>query len=92
MYAGGAFSTIGGQSRSNIGAFSATTGAMTSFAPKFNGAVWAIEDLGGGRLAVGGDFTTVNSVARRGLAVVNATTGAVDTGFDATPERAGHDA
>ncbi len=83
MYAGGQFSTIGGQSRSNIAAFSATTGALTSFSPNFNGVVWAIEDLGGGRLAVGGEFTTVNGVARRGLAVVNATTGAVDTGFNA---------
>src|SRR5204863_7969451 len=56
---------------------------LTSFAANFNGAVWAIEDLGGGRLAVGGEFTTVNGVARRGLAVVNATCGAVDTNFDA---------
>ena len=83
MYAGGAFPSLSGQPRSNIGAFSATTGALTSFAPKFNGAVWAIEDLGSGRLAVGGEFTTVNGVSRRGLAVVNATTGALDTGFDA---------
>ena len=83
MYAGGQFSTLGGQPRSNIAAFSATTGALTSFRPNFNGAVWAIEDLGGGRLAVGGEFTTVNGVARRGLAVVNAATGVVDTGFNA---------
>jgi hypothetical protein len=83
MYAGGEFSRLGNVSRSNIGAFSATTGTMTSFAPKFNGPVWAIEDLGSGHLAVGGDFTTVNGVARRGLAVVNPTTGAVDTTFNA---------
>jgi hypothetical protein len=83
MYAGGQFSRLGGVARSNIGAFSATTGAMTRFAPRINGTVWAIEDLGGGRLAVGGDFTTVNGVSRRGLAVLDATTGEVDTGFNA---------
>lgn len=83
MYAGGEFSTLGGKSRSNIGSFNATTGVMTSFAPKFNGPVWAIENLGAGRLAVGGDFTAVNGIARRGLAVVNATSGTVDAGFNA---------
>ena len=54
MYAGGTFTSLGGKSRSRIGAFSATTGAMTTFAPTFNDAVWAIVDLGGKRLAVGG--------------------------------------
>ena len=87
MYAGGDFATLGSRSRSNIGAFSATTGTMTSFAPTFNGSVWAIEDLGGGRLVVGGDFTTVNGVARRGLAVVdvnaNNGAGALVAGFNA---------
>lgn len=83
MYAGGTFTTLGGQPRSNIGAFSATTGALTSFAPQIDGTVWALEDLGAGRLAVGGDFTTVNGVARRGLAVVDATTGVVDPAFNA---------
>jgi hypothetical protein len=83
MYAGGKFATLGGQARTNIGAFSATTGSLTSFAPKFNGEVWAIEDLGGGRLAVGGTFKTVNGVSRPALAVVNATTGALDAGFNA---------
>ena len=83
LYAGGRFNSLGGRSRTNIGAFSATTGAMTNFAPSFNAQVWAIENLGGGRLAVGGEFSSVNGVARRGLAVVNATTGAVDTSFNA---------
>jgi hypothetical protein len=83
MYAGGHFQTVGGKARRNIAAFSATTGALTSFAPTVNGPVWAIESLGNGRLAIGGDFTSVNGVARRGLAVVNATTGAVDKGFNA---------
>jgi hypothetical protein len=83
MYAGGHFKTVGGKARRNIAAFSATTGALTSFAPDVNGPVWAIESLGNGRLAIGGDFSSVNGTARRGLAVLNATTGAVDTAFNA---------
>src|SRR3954471_14201056 len=83
MYVGGRFSTLGGKSRTNVGAFSATTGVLTSFAPTPNGQVWAMEGLPGNRLAIGGEFTSVNGVARRGLAVVDATTGAVDTAFNA---------
>lgn len=64
-------------------AFSATTGAMASFAPSVNGAVWAIEPSGSS-LYIGGEFTTVNGVARRGVAKIDATTGAVDTAFDAS--------
>ena len=83
MYVGGRFSTLGGKARTDIGSFSATTGVLTSFAPKLNGQVWAMEGLPGNRLAIGGEFTTVNGVARRGLAVVDATSGAVDAAFDA---------
>lgn len=83
MYAGGSFSKIGGISRQNIAAFSATNGTMSSFAPNVNGAVWAIVPLPNGQLAIGGEFTTVNGVARRGVAVVDPTTGAVNTSFNA---------
>jgi hypothetical protein len=86
MYAGGAFRKVtnaaGSQTftRYNIMAFNATTGAMKSFAPQFNGTVWAIRAKGSA-LYVGGDFTTVNGVARRGLAKIDATTGQLRTKF-----------
>ena len=86
MYAGGEFRTVTNAAkttsyqRNNIMSFSATTGAMTTFAPVLNGTVWAVE-ANGSSLYVGGDFTTVNGVARRGLVKVNATTGQVDTTF-----------
>ena len=92
MYAGGAFSSVsaapgvspgGTFARSNLVAFSATTGVIsTTFAPSINGEVWALAS-DGTSLYVGGTFTTVNGVARRGLAKLNPTTGAVDTAFNA---------
>ena len=88
MYAGGQFSTVENSARtttyprSNIMAFNATTGAMTSFAPNFNGAVWAIVS-DGASMWVGGYFTSVNGVARRAVVKINPTTGAVDTAFNA---------
>jgi hypothetical protein len=86
-YVGGTFALVqppGGStvSRSNIVAFSATTGALTSFAPSIDGPVWAIA-TDGTSLYVGGQFTTVNGVSHRALVKLNPTTGAVDTSFNA---------
>jgi hypothetical protein len=92
MYAGGTFGSVstaagvspgGTFSRSNIVAFNAATGVIsTSFAPNVNGEVWALA-TNGTSLYVGGTFTAVNGVARRGLAKLNPSTGAVDTAFNA---------
>ena len=92
MYAGGAFSSVstpagvspgGTFSRSNIVAFNATSGVVsTSFAPSVNGEVWAMAS-DGASLWIGGTFTTVNGVARRGVAKLNPATGAVDSAFNA---------
>jgi hypothetical protein len=90
MYAGGAFSSVssapgvpgGTFARSNIVAFNATSGVITSFAPSINGEVWGLAS-DGTSLWVGGTFTSVNGVARRGLAKLNLTTGAVDPAFNA---------
>ncbi len=83
MYAGGNFASLNGVARTNLGAFSATSGALTSWAPRVNGDVWALVPLPNNQIAIGGEFTQVNGVARKGLAVVNATTGALVTGFNA---------
>ena len=88
MYAGGRFRTVTNAARtttsirSNMMSFSATTGALTGFAPQFNGHVWAIEPSGTS-LYVGGEFTAVNGVARQALVKIDATTGAVDQNFNA---------
>ncbi len=86
MYAGGEFRTVTNSARTtsyqrnNLMSFSATTGAMTSFAPVLDGAVWAIE-ASGSSVYVGGDFKTVNGVAHRGLVKMDATTGQIDATF-----------
>ncbi len=92
LYAGGAFSTVtaaagttpaGTFNRANIVAFNAANGNIsTTFAPSFNGEVWAIVS-DGTSLYVGGKFSTVNGIARRGLVKLDPTTGAVDTLFNA---------
>jgi hypothetical protein len=68
--------------RNHILSFNASTGAVSSFAPNVNGAVWAIVPSGSS-LYIGGTFTSVNGIARRGLAKIDATTGAVDQSFNA---------
>lgn len=86
VYAGGKFRSVSDSSRTttyvrhNLMSFSATTGALTSFTPEFNGTVWAIEATGSS-LYVGGDFTTVNGVTARKLVKLDASTGEVDQTF-----------
>lgn len=86
MYAGGRFRSVSDSTRTttyvrhNLMSFSATTGALTSFDPAFDGTVWAIE-ASGSSLYVGGDFKTVNGVARKKLVKLDAVTGEVDQTF-----------
>jgi hypothetical protein len=92
LYAGGSFTSVtaapgpipqGTFSRTRMVAFSTGNGLVsTTFAPVFNGEVWAIA-ISGSSLYAGGTFTTVNGVARRGLVKLDRITGAVDTRFDA---------
>jgi hypothetical protein len=92
LYAGGSFTTVtaavgttpaGTVTRNRMVAFNAANGNIsTTFAPTFNGDVWAIVSSGTS-LYVGGNFSTVNGVARRGLVKIDATTGAVDPAFNA---------
>jgi hypothetical protein len=92
MYAGGAFGSVstpagvspgGTFARSNIVAFNAATGVVsTTFAPSVNGEVWALAG-DGTSLWIGGTFTSVNGTARRGVAKLNPATGAVDPAFNA---------
>jgi hypothetical protein len=86
LYAGGNFRTVqsGGSTltRSNLMSFNATTGVMNSFAPTFDGKVFALLATSDS-LYVGGYFNNVNGVARRGLVKLNPTSGAVDTSFNA---------
>ncbi|MBZ5740422.1 hypothetical protein [Nocardioides mangrovi] len=74
MYAGGDFRTVLSAdrrttyARRNFLAFDATTGAVSSFAPRFGGQVWAMESSPDGRyLYIGGTFGSVDGVAANRL-------------------------
>jgi hypothetical protein len=87
MVVGGNFDAVqNGQrntqySRSNVFAFDATTGAIsTTFAPIVNGEVWStLSD--GTSVWIGGGFTTVNGVTRKAIAKVDLATGELDPAF-----------
>jgi hypothetical protein len=87
MYAGGSFRKVTNaarteaHTRSNFVAFSATSGAIRSLAPDFNGPVWALRATRSS-LYVGGAFTTVNGISRRALVKLDRRTGEVDRSFN----------
>ncbi|MEX0753536.1 MAG: hypothetical protein WD556_00255, partial [Actinomycetota bacterium] len=84
IFAGGKFTQAGGQTRTRVAKFSATTGALVNaFAdPVINKLeVYALA-VTGNKLFVGGGFTKVAGVVHRRLAQLDATTAAVDPGFN----------
>ncbi len=88
MYAGGEFQRVQNASRTttytrtNLFSFNATTGAVSSFAPAVNGAVYAMEATADGRyLYVGGDFRNFAGTTVNRLVKVDLTTGRIDTRF-----------
>lgn len=86
IYVGGEFRTITNSTRTqtrtrhNIMAIDETSGALRSFAPVFDGPVWAIQPYKSA-LYVGGNFKTVNGTSRRSLVKINASTGVVNNNF-----------
>lgn len=92
VYAGGLFTRIrqpgqpasrGGAVRSYLAAFNRTSGAPTKFAPKLDGAVWAIATSPDGKwVVIGGDFTTIDGLPRKRLAMFNVATGKLVAGWD----------
>ncbi len=89
VYVGGSFSVVYAPAtqrdytRHGLYAYDDGSGLMSSFAPSFDGTVWALEHSPDGRyLYAAGSFTSVDGVARKGLAQFDVSTGAV-TSFDA---------
>jgi hypothetical protein len=74
IYAGGGFTSIGGQSRSNVAALDAGTGLATAWDPSPNGPLRAVA-LSGATVYIGGDFTSVGGQSRDNLAALDATSG-----------------
>ncbi|WP_020387599.1 WD40 repeat domain-containing protein [Kribbella catacumbae] len=92
VYAGGLFTRIrqpgkpagqGETARTYIAAFNRTTGAPLAFAPKLNGAVWAIATSPDGKwVVIGGDFSTVNGIRRNRIAMFSVATGKLVQAWD----------
>ena len=87
MVVGGRFSAVeDGKrrtqvSRSNVVAFSATTGVVDPvFDPVVDGEVWAVA-ASGSSVWLGGNFTTVDGASRPALAKLDLATGELDTSF-----------
>jgi trimeric autotransporter adhesin len=80
VYVGGSFNRAGtgGQDRSNLAAFSPTTGALLDWAPQADDRVFAMELApDGSRLFVAGQFRNINGQQAIGVAPVDPVTGAL---------------
>ena len=80
VYAGGGFTSIGGQARNNLAALDLTTGSATGWNPNPDGAVQALA-LSASTVYVGGSFTSIGGAARRRIAALDAGTGQAMTGI-----------
>ena len=74
MWAGGEFSSIGGQPRSAIAALDSASGLATGWNPNANGVVYSVA-VDGGTAYVGGGFSSVGGKPRNFIAALDATTG-----------------
>jgi hypothetical protein len=81
VYAAGAFTSIGGQTRAGFAEINTSTGTATSFNPAPNGDVTALA-TDGSTLYVGGTFTNISSNSRNRIAAFDITTSPTVTSFD----------
>ncbi len=91
IYAGGAFTSIGGQARNNIAALDEASGAAIAWDPDANGGVNAIA-VSGGKVFVGGAFTRIGGQPQSGIAAVSAVdpeTATLLAQFEAAPSADG---
>jgi hypothetical protein len=94
LYAGGTFSSIGGQARGSLAKLSiagnggAAAGWNASATPPTTAlhTVRALALDGGGGLYVGGNFTALGGLSRRNAARVATGNGAVDSGWNPGPD------
>ena len=72
LYAGGAFTLVGGQPRAGLARLSLASGLADAWDPAPDGAVRSLA-LAGGLLYAGGDFTTVDGQAHSRIAALDTT-------------------
>ncbi|HWM25972.1 MAG TPA: delta-60 repeat domain-containing protein [Chthoniobacterales bacterium] len=76
---GGAFESIGGLSRRNIGRVDGATGQPDSFNANANDDIITIAVQADGKILVGGNFTSIGGEARNHIARLNPVSGAADS-------------
>jgi hypothetical protein len=69
VYAGGEFTSIGGQTRNYVAALDPATGAALAWDPNANGSVRALA-VYGGKVYVGGVFTSIGGQPQSGIAAI----------------------
>ena len=74
VYAGGGFTSIGGQTRNRIAAIDTATGTATSWNPNASGSVNALA-VSGSTVYVCGGFTSIGGQTRNHIAALDASTG-----------------
>jgi predicted small secreted protein len=74
VYAGGSFTSIGGQTRNRIAALDAVTGEATPWNPNSNSIVYALV-VDGDTVYAGGGFSSIGGQARKYIAALDAVTG-----------------
>ncbi|MBI2512127.1 MAG: delta-60 repeat domain-containing protein [Opitutae bacterium] len=84
---GGAFTTLGGQTRTNLARILADGTIDPAFHPTIDGGVYAIAVQSDGKILVGGTFAKVNDTDMAYLARLNAD-GSLDTGYTPGPNGA----
>ncbi|HKI93499.1 MAG TPA: hypothetical protein VJ986_14450, partial [Gaiellaceae bacterium] len=74
VYAGGTFTSVGGQARTDLGAISASTGSATSWDPSPSDTVTALAvSSTGSPIYAGGTFSTIGGKTRQDVAALSAT-------------------
>lgn len=85
VIAGGSFTSIGGQARTNLARMDGTTGAVDSWNPNANALVQKVVLQPDGKILAGGDFSsyfstpTIGGQTRNHIARLDPTTGLADT-------------
>jgi hypothetical protein len=89
VYAGGGFTSIGGQARNRIAALDATAGTATAWNPNASGSVWALA-VSGSTVYAGGYFTSMGGRPQTYLARMgDNSTGTLLARFDAEVQTEG---
>jgi hypothetical protein len=81
VYVGGAFTTIGGQTRHHIAAVDTTNGFATGWNPNADDVVYSLA-ASGGTVYAGGQFTNIGGKVRNYLAALDGASGAAITSWN----------